>query len=109
MSTFDEAFDAWRRAKFPDGSPNDDVDDIHAVLAQLDAFVADEVIPLHEGRTIQYRLASMLGDLSDLQARIGALHDSAGPRDKAKLKEYADYCRLLQDVYALALESLPHP
>jgi hypothetical protein len=106
MSDFDETYRRWRDAPFPHGSTNDPVGELHAELAQWDAFVADEVIPVAEGLAHKPGIGSAYdieNEIELLRTAIDELANSVGPDDQALLRQYDDYCSLLTEVYSQAL------
>jgi hypothetical protein len=106
MPDFEESYRRWRDAPFPSGSTNDAVDELHAQLAQWDAFVADEVIPVAEGHAHKPGIGSaydIAKELELLRAGIEALAERVGPDDQALLRQYDDYVSLLTEVYSVAL------
>lgn len=111
MTDFEEAYARWREAPFPRGSTNDLVGDLHADLAMLDAFVADEVIPLREGAVIRPGAVDIAKELDGLCSRIRSLAAIVEAEQQAKLGEYAEYCALLEEVYSGAqhLYAPPRP
>jgi hypothetical protein len=112
MVDFDDTYNQWRAASFPNGSANDAVDELHAQLAQWDALVADEVIPIAGGHSHRPGAVNNIAmELETLCARIGSLVDGIGPADQELLRQYGEYCALLSDVYGRALRhaSSSHP
>jgi hypothetical protein len=106
MSDFEEAYRRWLDAPFPHGSTNDAAGELKAELAQWDAFVADEVIPVAQGHTYKPGIGSaydIAREIELLRSSTGALANSVGPDDQALLRQYDDYCWLLLDAYSGAL------
>jgi hypothetical protein len=102
MASFERAFRAWREAPFPEGSENDLVDELHAELAQLDAFVADAVIPASEGLPIGTSVLDIGSELRRFVERADALqHLDTG--DRFALRDYIRYATMLRDVYDSAV------
>ena len=100
--TFEEAYRAWRSQPFPSGSHDDQIDDIHAQLAYVDAVVADVVIPFVEsGRDVSVKL-DVAALLNELSSRIAAHDETVSARLDGRLAEYQHYCDLLRSVYELA-------
>ena len=93
MSTFAEAFEAWRRVPFPMGSPEDDLDELHADIALADTWVAESVIPFAEQGTFVPAAVDVLHELQALNDRAMRF----GETDP--VAEYLAYVGLLADVY----------
>ncbi len=80
------------------------IDELHAQLAQVDAFVADDVVPIANGRTLLPGAVNVLKELAELRSRIRQLAVNADAERRGKLEQYDEYCGLLQDVYVKAMQ-----
>jgi len=95
------AYEAWRCLAFPPGSPNDDLDELHADIALADTWVANSVIPyVTDG--VAYTAgdeADIIRDLQNLRSRAETLAmDSVADEVKLAL-DYLDYVDALLAVF----------
>lgn len=100
MGDFAEAAEAWRRRAFPEGSEDEDLDELHADLALADTWVAEVVIPFVEGGVYAPLPAiDLRAELQALRDRVEVLRLSVGRQYAERLGEYSAYVTALVDVY----------
>jgi hypothetical protein len=106
MDAFRTAYQAWRERPFPPGSPDDDVDELHADLALADSWVAESVIPYIEDGSHQPANVDVLSELRALRRRAEKLETTAKPEESRLAVDYRDYIDALAEVYTrfLAVE-----
>lgn len=109
MTSFDDAYKEWRQAPFPKGSSDDAVDELHAELAQWDAFVADEVIAIADGRTPQPGVVDIRAELDSFQMKIAGVEANSHGAAREQLAAYRHYCALLINVYREAQRHRGNP
>jgi hypothetical protein len=102
MGDFGRCYEKWRAASFPSGSSDDVVDELHAQLAQWDAFAADAMVPFADGRGFEPGQLDISSGLAELRDRVDALAATADPENAKRLSEYLDYCDLLRSAYQAA-------
>ncbi len=88
------ALQHWRTTPFPEGSDDDSVDEVHAQIAQWDAFVADLAIPLERGRLVPAPAIDLRSGIAETLLEVQGLAQLAGA-EAARLCSYAAYCELL--------------
>jgi hypothetical protein len=103
VAGFEKAYADWRDRRFPPGSANDAVDELHADLALADTWVAEAAVPVMDGREHTPVRVDVSGELRALRKRATALLEHVGTADQALVTSYVDYIDALAAVY----ESLP--
>ncbi len=99
MSSFRDAYAAWREAVFPVGHSDDAIDELHAQLAYWDCMVAEDAIPLRDGRTVVRGPVDVGEGLRQFRSAIEAtVVDTDSKRQK--LVEYSTYCGWLDRMYS---------
>jgi hypothetical protein len=100
------AYERWRRTPLPSGTLNEEVDELHADLAMWDAFVADAVIPMADGRQYDPGVHDQAAEVENLRQRIEVVMREAVAEDREQLRLYREYCDLLQAVISVAAEGI---
>ncbi len=98
-----DAYDRWRGLSFPRGSTTDEVDELHATLAQWDAFVANTVIPVvTRNATYDEGVLDFNAELAALDVSIKNAMVRAETRDRQRLAAYGEYVDALKGALAEA-------
>lgn len=98
MGTFNASVAAWRRAAFPVGSKNDELDEIHADLALIDTWVAGSVLPYVDTDVWEPAVPNVLGALDSLERHVHGVHLD-GENHVQVANRYLAYAGLLRSVY----------
>jgi hypothetical protein len=104
LTSFPDAYRAWRKRPFPLGSTNDALDDLHADLALADTWVAEAVVPYIERGVHQPLQFAVIPELTRLRTRADEVAKEVGPADIRLANEYGEYVDLLMNVYRAFLK-----
>ena len=99
MSRFTNAYQRWLQEPIPPGSGVDTIDELHAELAQWDAFVADLAVPYSKGAEV----AQPVYDFGEAIAQLGnrlRQSERLRPADASTLDRYVNYLHLVAEVFA---------
>jgi hypothetical protein len=102
-----DSYTAWRGRRFPPGSSDDSLAELHADLALADTWVADAVIPYVERGVHQRAQVDVLGGLSKIRNRAIELRGRTRGEDTRVADSYRDYADLLVRVYRSFLAHEP--
>jgi hypothetical protein len=103
--TFEELYNAWRSEPFPEGSDDDEVDELHADLALADTNVAAVIVPFVEHGRSQAPAIDVMGSLEALRSRASALREAFDDERKVAISAYDKYAETLESVYRAFLAS----
>lgn len=98
MSSFRDAYAAWREAAFPVGHTDDALGELHAQLAYWDCMVAEYAVPLRDGRNVIRGPADVGEGLRQFRSAVEATVVDTDSKRQA-LIEYSTYCGLLDRMY----------
>jgi hypothetical protein len=94
----EEACNRWRATSFPKGSLDDELDELHAQLAYVDAMIADSAIPFLAGSRYDPIPAQASDELEHVLSRASTLAQLSNPEISNTALEYRQYAALLRDV-----------
>jgi hypothetical protein len=106
---FRDVYEAWRSEPFPNGSvDDDDVDELHADLANVDDWVAGPVVTFfNNGEVVEPpgSATCVFGALTDLRGRAHLLAVSANGDGRSQGEKYGSYIAQLELVYRAYLRA----
>ena len=94
----EDACKRWRSTPFPAGSPRDELDELHAQLAYVDAMVAESVIPFMAGRGHSPIPQQASDELVHVIAAAARLAGDPDPETSGPAAAYGEYAGTLRDV-----------
>ena len=97
MTEFADLYAEWRSRPFPQGSTDDAVDELHAGLALVDAWVAEAVVPFVETGTVEPSRVDVLQELRNLVRTSDGLVQTG--HDVGVASAHREYATLLLSVY----------
>jgi hypothetical protein len=106
---FQDAYRAWRSEPFPNGSvDDDDVDELHADLANVDDWVAGPVVTFfNHGEVVEPpgSAVRVFGALIELRGRARLLAVSAKGDGRSQAEKYERYVEHMELVYRAYLRA----
>jgi hypothetical protein len=103
---FEGAYSKWRNQRFPLGSSDDALGELHADLALVDTWVAEALIPFVEHGMYRPIQVDPIQKLEEIRDRATELGKSATADEKRLASEYVEYADLLRSVYELLLKKV---
>jgi hypothetical protein len=91
---------------FPEGSADDDVDELHADLALVDTWIAEAIVPFVDEGVIVPVKVDPLAALHEINARATRLAISTSAGDKKRLEQYLRYAEALREAYEAFLTAI---
>jgi len=102
----ERAYSKWRDQRFPLGSSNDALDELHADLALVDTWVAEALIPFVGHGMYRPIQVDTIQKLEEIRDRATELGKSATADEKRLAREYVGYADLLRSVYEHYLKTV---
>lgn len=97
MAAFRELVVGWQGSVFPKGSPDEELDEIHADLALCDSWIAESLLPyLRTGKWVP-AIPDVLQVLDDIVDRLNRQQEQRN--DLVLIDQYTQYASLLRAVY----------
>lgn len=94
----EDACKRWRSTTFPAGSTSDELDELHAQLAYIDAMVADTAVPFMAGRRHGRLPEQALEELEHVTAAAARLANDPDLETSRSARAYGEYAKILREV-----------
>lgn len=96
---FMDAYGRWLNMPFPEGSEDDALDEVHAVLAYADAMLAEAAVPIAKGRAEVGQVPDQV--VTELNAAMTFAEEYSHSADKVNARlaaTYREYAEVLLTV-----------
>ncbi len=104
-SAFDDAARAWRASPFPSGSTNDEIDELHAELVNVDNWVAEVLVPYIDRQAAWTPAVDVQAGIQSVRTQASHLLEVLeDPAEKSAVESYDRYAQLLEAAYERFLE-----